>query len=199
MHFRFYSFHRYFIFFLTLFFFLFLINSLLEMEFEIYESELADYSLQDSPFYEANTPIIFGSSAQSIFASNNSASMVDALNLSSKKSSIMMSAKCQSHKLGAYERTTNGNAIGKTIDGIDAPDTPSKKHRSESTERFYSTKNADLDTNATENNIQPKKKRKCVSFLPTNYVQVHFLYLKILFFCVFIIFVFRSHLRSNRN
>lgn len=150
------------------------------MEFEIYESELADYSLQDSPFYEANTPIIFGlTSTQSIFATNNSASMVDALNLSSKKSSIMMSAKCQSHKL-SYERTINGNAIGKGIDGQtyinDAPDTPSKK-RGETAERFYSIKNnADLDTNATENNIQPKKKRKCVSFLPTNYVQVNIQY-----------------------
>lgn len=153
------------------------------MEFEIYESELADYSLQDSPFYEANTPIIFGST-QSILASNNSASMVDALNLSSKKSSIMMSTKCQSHKL-AYERTANGNANGKRIDGHsnhinDTPDTPSKR-RNETAERFYSMKHTDLDINA-ETNIQTKKKRKCVSFLPTNYVQVNSYFILFFFF-----------------
>lgn len=146
------------------------------MELEIYESELADYSLQDSPFYEANTPIIFGlTAAQNLFASTNTATMVDALNLSSKKSSMMMSTKCQSLKL-AYECTANGSdGIGKTNVGLqfnNSSESPSKK-RCDSTDRFYLTKTMDLDANATETamNQQPKKKRKCVSFLP-NYVQV---------------------------
>lgn len=145
------------------------------MEFEIYESELADYSLQDSPFYEASTPIIFGLTAtQNLFATTHSASM-DALNLSSKKSSIMMSTKFQPHKL-AFERTTNGGHIGKMSDSRsninDFADTPLKKS-SETADRFYSIKTADLDRNATKINTQPKKK-KCVSFLP-NFVQVNYI------------------------
>lgn len=141
------------------------------MEFEIYESELADYSLQDSPFYEANTPIIFGltTNSTSVFASNRSASMVDALNLSAKKTSMMMSTKCQSLK-SAF----NGNTIGKSIEAQlninDATSTPSKK-RTETMDRFFNEKRMDVDKNGTDSNLQPKKKRKCVSFLP-NYVQV---------------------------
>lgn len=141
--------------------------SLLEMEFETYESELADYSLQDSPFYEANTPIIFGltASTQNIFASNNSTSMVDALNLSPKKfttsSSIMMSSaatKCQSLNKLAFERSTNTNLIGKcnnndgpiSINNGDAIGSSSKKRSAdEMADRFYSLKNTDLVTNNT--------------------------------------------------
>lgn len=152
------------------------------MEFEIYESELADYSLQDSPFYEASTPIIFDLTTTptiaSVFAANNPTSMVDAINLSAKKSSMMMSTKCQSLKL-AFERTTNASAIGKGSDTQsnlnNLIDTSSKK-RCDTANRFYSDKGADLDTNTTDSNMQPKKKRKCVSFLP-NYVQVNFIYI----------------------
>lgn len=146
------------------------------MELEIYESELADYSLQDSPFYEANTPIIFGLTASSsIFASNNSAAMVDALNLSAKKSSIMMSAKCQSIKL-AFECSSSNGSDGHT-NITNTTDLSPKKRCSESTERFYSTTTTDLDRNATDSNMHPKKKRKCVSFLP-NLVQVNQIYFK---------------------
>lgn len=146
------------------------------MELEIYESELADYSLQDSPFYEASTPIIFGSSASvSEFATINAASMVDALNLSSKKTSMMMSAKCHSLKL-AFERSTTANMIDRANDGqssIESDDITAKK-RCQVDDRFYATKGTDLDSNATERNAQPKKKRKCVSFQP-NFVQVNYI------------------------
>lgn len=170
MHFQFHSFYIRFFFSLSFF-----SHSLLEMEFENYESELADYSLQDSPFYEANTPIIFGltTNSTSVFASNRTTYMVDAMNLSAKKSSIMMSTKCQSLK-SAFERTTNGTAIGKSIDSHsninDASNSPSKK-RCDTNDRFFTDKNIDLHRNGTESSLQPKKKRKCVSFLP-NYVQV---------------------------
>lgn len=153
------------------------------MEFEIYESELADYSLQDSPFYEANTAIIFGlttSSQTSVYGLNHhnhsTASRVDALNLTSRKSSLkMMSTKCQqqqSLKSLAFERSpTNGIGLAKTIDASDA--VILKKSRSETmSDRLYADKRMDADKNGdNSDNLQPKKKRKCVSFLP-NYVQV---------------------------
>lgn len=157
---------------------LFFSHSSPEMEFEIYESELADYSLQDSPFYESSTPIIFGLTANptiaGVFASNNSASMVDALNLSSKKSSIMMSAKCQSLKL-AFERTSNSNGIGKCNDSRgnindSTNDSPTKKHFA-TDDRFFSTKTMHLNRSATD---QSKKERKRVSFLP-NCVEVSYI------------------------
>lgn len=149
------------------------------MEFEIYESELADYSLQDSPFYEANTPIIFGlttTSQTSAYGSNyhrSTVSMVDALNLTSKKSSMkMMSTKSQQQQSlkSAFERApTNGIGLTKTNDSSDA--VLSKKSRSETmSDRLYADKCIDMDRNNGDN-LQPKKKRKCVSFLP-NYVQV---------------------------
>lgn len=165
------------------------------MEFEIYESELADYSLQDSPFYEANTPIIFGlttSSQTSAYGSNHhrhhhhhsTASKVDGLNLMSKKSSMkMMSTKCQqqqSLKSLAFERSpTNGIGSTKTIDAGNS--IISKKSRSETmTDRLYAEKRVDVDRNGcNSDNVQPKKKRKCVSFLP-NFVQVRVFLLLIL-------------------
>lgn len=158
-------------------------HSLPEMEFETYESELADYSLQDSPFYESSTPIIFGLTATpGVFASNHTASMVDALNLSAKKSSsMMMSAKCQSLKL-AFERATNSNGIGKCSDSPitninDAINISSKK-LFEANDRFFSNKSIDPDRSATEDTMQPKKKRrKCVTFLP-NCVEVNFKYIR---------------------
>lgn len=162
------------------------VTVVLEMEMEIYESELADYSLQDSPFYEANTPIIFGlttASQTSAYGSNQHhhhhsiASKVDGLNLTLKKSSMkMMSTKCQqqqsSLKSLAFERSpTNGIGLAKTIDANDS--VISKKSRSETmAERLYADKCMDADRNScSSDHVQPKKKRKCVSFLP-NFVQV---------------------------
>lgn len=156
------------------------------MEFEIYESELADYSLQDSPFYEASTPIIFGlttASQASAYGSHHHhhhhhsiASKVDGLNLTTKKSSLkMMSTKCQQQqtlKSLAFERSsTNGIGLAKTIDANDSA--ISKKSRSDTmADRLYADKRMDADRNGCNgDNVQPKKKRKCVSFLP-NFVQV---------------------------
>lgn len=167
-----------------------LLTVLLEMEFEIYESELADYSLQDSPFYEASTSIIFGittttTSQTTVYGSNHhhsAASMVDALNLTAKKSALkMMSTKCQqqqhSLKSLAFERSpSNGIGLSKTND--DAGDTIlSKKSRGETiANRHYGDKRMDTDRDGcNSDNMQPKKKRKCVSFLP-NYVQVRIVY-----------------------
>lgn len=143
------------------------------MEFEIYESELADYSLQDSPFYEA-TPIIFGLSnnSTSVFGSNRFASM-DALNLSAKKSSMMISTKNQSLKT-SFERSTNGNTIGKSIDthsNLSNAGLIASKKCFEIDDRCFNDKKMAMDKNRSDSTIQPKKKRKCVSFLP-NYVQV---------------------------
>lgn len=156
------------------------------MEFEIYESELADYSLQDSPFYEANTSIIFGLTAAAsqagVYGSNHhhsTASMVDALNLTAKKSSMkMISTKCQqqqqSLKSLAFERTPiNGLGLSKLNNDSIGDGVLSKKSRSETmADRFYADKRIDVDRNGCNNDHnQPKKKRKCVSFLP-NLVQV---------------------------
>lgn len=152
------------------------------MEFETYESELADYSLQDSPFYEASTPIIFDlttTSTVGTFVSNRTTSMADALNLSSKKkaSSIMMSTLCQSLKLelensANNERSNENAAINRSNQIIKHNHlhgnlTINHKHFTGHTDALYSTENM----NFGNTNSDTKKKRKCVTFLP-NYVQV---------------------------
>lgn len=167
------------------------------MEFETYESELADYSLQDSPFYEASTPIIFNlsttSAAANLIARNGATSMADALNLSSKKSSMLMSAKCQTFK---YERDrfsdcTSSSSNDEQFHKHNGNNNLSSIKNCEQSNGIYSkVENIDLnDSNSINNGNNPtKKKRKCVTFLP-NYVQVN----------IFIIHQSSSHFQPILN
>lgn len=138
------------------------------MEFETYESELADYSLQDSPFYEASTPIIFNltstSAGSGVFVTNGTTSMADPLNLSSKKSA---SVKCQSYK---FERMSNHSDDGTTYK-LNGNNNSSLNKNCEYADGIYPKEGIDLHTNSGNGNTQIKKKRKCVTFLP-NDVQV---------------------------
>lgn len=94
----------------------------------------------------------------------------------------MMSTKCQqqqSLKSLAFERSpTHGLGLAKTIDASDS--IISKKSRSDNmTDRLYAEKHMDADKNGCNgDNVQPKKKRKCVSFLP-NFVQVRVLLINV--------------------
>lgn len=150
------------------------------MEFETYESELADYSLQDSPFYEATTPIIFDLSVTSTanaITVNGSTSTADNI-LLSKKSSIssIMATKSQLLKT-SFERKmiddrSNESASSNAHSGLYGGDGDlSLKKHCDIVDGLYPIGCVNLITHDNTDNSQPKKKRKCVSFLP-NYVQV---------------------------
>lgn len=148
-----------------------------------YEAQLADYSLQDSPFYEASAPIIFDLSATSAhaYSTNRSApTMTDALNLTSKRtSSLMMSSLCQIIRSGSAADTniderdnvadlSNNKSIKATGDGNDI--------KAFGINSSLYTSDSDMNralNNGNINGAPAKKKRKCVTFLP-NYVQVIF-------------------------
>lgn len=148
------------------------------MEFETYESELADYSLQDSPFYEASTPIIFNlsstSAGSSVIVTNGSSSMADALNLTSKKSSMLMTAKCQTFKFDRLSNSDRFSDHGQSNDeqtfNNKGNNNSSSMKNCENADGIFPKDSIDLD-NSGNGNTQTKKKRKCVTFLP-NYVQV---------------------------
>lgn len=157
-------------------------NSWLEMEFETYESELADYSLQDSPFYEANPPIIFDLSVTATagtIAGSGSTSMVDDIVLSKKSSitSIMATKSHSSLKTSFADDKSNESATSNNNSNAGSvtsdSDQSSKRHHRDIADGLYPILSVNLNTSShTDNdNPQPKKKRKCVSFLP-NYVQV---------------------------
>lgn len=161
------------------------------MEFETYESELADYSLQDSPFYEACTPIIFNlsttSAAANLIVPNRAASMADALNLSSKKSSMLMSAKCQSFKYerDRYSDCTSSSSNDEQFNKHNGNNNLSSIKNCEHSNGIYTkVEHIDLnDSNSINNGNSLKKKRKCVTFLP-NCVQVNIHHIILIYFIV---------------
>lgn len=153
------------------------------MELEIYEAELADYSLQDSPFYEADTPIIFdySMSAQRNIAAGSLGG----------KNHFKLSSLSASFKQNPFERIAGSGGGG--FSGSDSMDSGSSRNS------FNAAANSIEDAgHATDNEIingylagggvasnssggcnggvlvnggSKKKNRKCVTFLP-NYVQV---------------------------
>lgn len=140
-----------------------------------YEAQLADYSLQDSPFYEANTPVFFNLSFSSAaeHSENRTSNMIGALNLASKRalSPIASSTSLPSGKMRlpttAGANGDRGNASFKQlIDG----DIDTRKQFN-ITSNLCSTESINGATNI---GAPSKKKRKCVTFLP-NYVQVKYL------------------------
>lgn len=146
------------------------INSFLAMESD-YEATLADYSLQDSPFYEANTPIFFNLSSTSAaiaYSATRSAAMTDALNLTAKK--MMRDGSCRTstdggdHSNESLKMTAADGGDRKPFgmaNGLFSADSMNGT----ATAATAATHNADI------NGAPAKKKRKCVTFLPS-YVQV---------------------------
>lgn len=168
-------------------FFLLSIHRLLpvhqNMDLETYESDLADYSLQDSPFYEASRPMIFDlsmSAVNSLMATNVASG--------SGKGTLMLKVSTTSHAADTNSMSTNyatssTNGRNETTSmrfdmshrhGIIGIPNGNNSHRTapvplELTANTSSTLSAPMPANGPE---PTKKKRKCVSFLP-NYVQVN--------------------------
>lgn len=145
------------------------------MELEIYEAELADYSLQDSPFYEADTPIIFD---YSMSAQTN---LISAANLAAKNG--LKLAHSTIFQQNGCDQTGN-SFIGS--DGISCGSGSSGGSLNSFNVMSNGIENGCNGTNSTNNasgilgsglasgsGSGKKKNRKCVSFLP-NYVQVSF-------------------------
>lgn len=154
-----------------------------KMDLETYESDLADYSLQDSPFYEASHPMVFDLSMSAI----NSLMAADVAS-NTGKNALMSKMSTTNHSMNAnampnnYTTTSTNGQNGHRSNG----DTQSMRfdmsHRhgqigipnGNNCNRVAPVPlelNANTSTN-TPNGTEPtKKKRKCVSFLP-NYVQV---------------------------
>lgn len=137
-----------------------------------YEAQLADYSLQDSPFYEANTPIFFNlstTSAAIAYSATRSAAMTDALNLTAKK--MMREAGGRAPIDGADHSNESLKAM--TADGVDIKPFGMASGLFAADNRMHGGASAATPAaHGTDVNGAPaKKKRKCVTFLP-NYVQV---------------------------
>lgn len=140
------------------------------MDLENYEADLADYSLQDSPFYEANTPMIFDlsvSAVNSILGAH-----------SGKGKSVMMLKSTINESASVtdgphYNNNNNNNALngsaynGNSSNGIG---TINHMNNNSSGNINEAVSNADNLMSASRGTAN-KKKRKCVTFLP-NYVQV---------------------------
>lgn len=160
------------------------------MDLETYESDLADYSLQDSPFYEASHPMIFDlsmSAVNSLMATNvASGSGKGALMLKQSSSS----SSSTSHATDAIGMPTNYSTSSSTNGRNETTSMRFEmSHRPNMIGRPSGNKgvriapvpleliantSASLTTPmSTNGQMEPtKKKRKCVSFLP-NYVQVN--------------------------
>lgn len=157
------------------------------MDLETYESDLADYSLQDSPFYEASRPMIFDlsmSAINSLMAANVASG--------SGKNALMLKVSTANHATDTTSMPTNystSSTSGRNEHGTDniASMRFDMSHRNgiigvpcannsnrvapaplDISANASATSSAAMTANGSE---QTKKKRKCVSFLP-NYVQV---------------------------
>lgn len=126
----------------------------LDMDLETYESQIADYSLQDSPFYEPSTPTVFDLSIaamNSLMAANGcvashsgmagagGAASSNGLTMPSMETGLLKRTKMMPNpiNLSANNMMRGGCGADGSAGGASGM----------------------------------KKKRKCVSFLP-NYVQV---------------------------
>lgn len=126
-----------------------------EMDLENYESDLADLTLQDSPFYEASTPMIFDLSMSSTNGAMLTGVTVTGGKLSGKGAST--SSSMAHHG----DNQQNNNTLANPINLPNCNDA------------------GNYGYTPMYNNGPPKKKnRKCVSFLP-NYIQVSGIYFKI--------------------
>lgn len=163
------------------------------MDLETYESDLADYSLQDSPFYEASRPMIFDlsmSAVNSLMAANvASGSGKNALMLKVATTGPAMDGNSMptnystSSSNGRNEHRSNDAKTSMRFDmshrhgmvGIPngnnnnriAP-VPLELTANASGSSLLSSSLSSMTAAGPE---PTKKKRKCVSFLP-NYVQV---------------------------
>lgn len=116
------------------------------MDLENYESDLADLTLQDSPFYEATTPMIFDLSMSAANGLNATGATVSGGKLSGKGASNSMDMTNN----GTHSRNgNNGHVNVLRLDNV-----PGYGYAS-----------------SYDNGPPKKKNRKCVSFLP-NYIQV---------------------------
>lgn len=153
------------------------------MDLETYESDLADYSLQDSPFYEASRPMIFDlsmSAVNNLMASTvASGSGKGALMLKTSTTSIASNANDQAHNYSTPSSNERNEAQSMRYDlvhrsGMIGIPIGNKGNRvaPEPLELTANTSGS-MGTPMSTNGPEPtKKKRKCVSFLP-NYVQVN--------------------------
>lgn len=154
-----------------------------KMDLETYESDLADYSLQDSPFYEASRPMVFDLSMSAI----NSLMAADVAS-GSGKNAFMLKMSTTNHATH-----TNGMSSIYTTSATNAPNGHRSNGETQSMRFDMSHRHgiigipngnnsnrvapvpleltANTSTNTANGPEPSKKKRKCVSFLP-NYVQV---------------------------
>lgn len=127
----------------------------LDMDLETYESQIADYSLQDSPFYEASTPMVFDLS-------------ISAMN------SLMAANGCvASHSgMGGAGAGDAATSNGLTMPSLQTGLLKRSKMMPNPINLSVNNMMRDDPANGNANGATGmKKKRKCVTFLP-NYVQV---------------------------
>lgn len=118
------------------------------MDLENYESDLADLTLQDSPFYEAATPMIFDLSMSAASGLNVTGVTVSGGKLSGKGASSSMNM--------ISNNMVEHNGINGHVNVLQLGNVPAYGYVS-----------------SYDNGPPKKKNRKCVSFLP-NYIQVSF-------------------------
>lgn len=154
-----------------------------KMDLETYESDLADYSLQDSPFYEASRPMVFDLSMSGI----NSLMAADVAS-GSGKNAFMLKMSTSNHATTVnampsnYTTTSTNGQNGHRSNGETQSMRFDMSHRhgiigipngnnSNRVAPIPLELTANTSSNAANGSEPTKKKRKCVSFLP-NYVQV---------------------------
>lgn len=138
------------------------------MDLESYEADLADLTLQDSPFYEAATPMIFDLSMSTVnsmlmtgasMAHNGGKSMGKGAANMIENNNVHVNGNHGSHIINHHHDgaiTAGGGGIGANSGG-------SIVHNGGGVHGGYNS--------AFDSEPPKKKNRKCVSFLP-NYVQV---------------------------
>lgn len=138
-----------------------------EMDLESYEADLADLTLQDSPFYEAATPMIFDLSMSTVNSMlMTGASMAHNGGKSMGKGAANMIENNNGHVNGNHgSHIINHHQDGATAGGggIGANSGGNMVNNAGGVHGGY--------TAAFDSEPPRKKNRKCVSFLP-NYVQV---------------------------
>lgn len=157
-----------------------------KMDLETYESDLADYSLQDSPFYEASHPMFFDLSMAAVNnLMNGNAASGSGKNARIGKGSTTNHVTNINAMPANYSMSSATNSNGRSTDKPTAMRFDASLNRHNATGAPYRNggqRNAPtpLELTVSSTEIRPmdadgpqptKKKRKCVTFLP-NYVQV---------------------------
>lgn len=137
------------------------------MDLENYEAELADYSLQDSAFYESAEPINFNIAAiNSVVAAVTSSSLFKLTNSSKMEQLHPMNGAINGNSNN--ENTIDGGRVTIKKEIIKDYDDLAQGN-DESNSGIYNWNSSKTAINGCDPQI--KKKKKCVSFLP-RYVQV---------------------------